>query len=519
MSRHSEGPVLEAVRRYLTSLIERTRAERRTRLPPVKQMAAAAGVSHAAVSEAVAELKRNGIVLAAPRRGIELISGGDNGNVTPAVYRENHRWRQAAAQLRRDLADGHYGYRPLPSQKELMGRYRVSKGTMKKALHALADEQTLSPSGKTYRLAAPTHTPGGNTIVLFARGANSGELTIYTPRVPFQLQALEQTCLSRNVQLHIVPCSYRAGEALSFPGWERGSVSESFDPGKVLGFMVWQMGLSPGFTRDLVRKLQQLRKPTTLFSERQEDAVVPGLQAGGMVRRYATATDFQAGMTVARFLLSRGHRRVCCWWDREDLAWARERVAGIERGFADAGLDKAVERVAAFAAGEYEVSRQEVELLNDSRAGIVEVARKSGIVPRDPGWTEASTAQMYSVYWEWATSRLVQSMRRVLLDKRCTAWIGMNDRMAVECLRFLRTAHARPPRQVSLIGFDDSYEAAAQRLSSYNFNGAAAMNRMVDFLLWPNAPVVRAATGEPVEVQGFVHERATTGPARAPTPD
>jgi hypothetical protein len=35
------------------------------------------------------------------------------------------------------------------------------------------------------------------------------------------------------------------------------------------------------------------------------------------------------------------------------------------------------------------------------------------------------------------------------------------------------------------------------------------MNRMVDFLLQPNAPIARVDQANPVVVPGFVHERGT----------
>jgi DNA-binding FadR family transcriptional regulator len=66
-------PSLETARRYLERCVQDLRLARQSRLPGLKATAALAGVSHGVMGEALAELKRSGVVEARPRRGTVLV--------------------------------------------------------------------------------------------------------------------------------------------------------------------------------------------------------------------------------------------------------------------------------------------------------------------------------------------------------------------------------------------------------------------------------------------------------------
>jgi DNA-binding transcriptional regulator YhcF (GntR family) len=474
-------------------------------------MAIDAGVSHAAMGKAVGELRSNGILDVRQRRGIVLASVTPESPVTPSAHGGPHRWHRLKSQLHWELADGLFGSDRLPSQKELAGRYRVSPKTLSKALRSLVDDGVLTPEGKRYQVVVPARVSGRNTIVLFARGGVSGELVVYTSRTSAQFSVLEQLCSSRNVRLQVVLCQFE-GTRLTFPGWESGSFAQAFEASRVLGFMVWHLGLTPDFTSELATRLYRLGKPTAIFCEDPKDLATPGLPSDPMVRQYAASADFQAGVTVGTFLIARGHRRICCWAEGSELLWGKERLAGIRRAFSDAGIADGVRSFSAWT-DEYFYDSEKVQHINDHLKRTIERAAQELAIPvRSDRMTDIiGSLYVAGLYREHVFHALEPSMRQSLGSGDATAWVGMNDVRAMECLRYLQVNKVRVPERVSVIGFDDSPEAATHRMSSYNFNGVAAVNRMVDFLLWPNAPIVRSEAGRPVVVQGFVNERATTG--------
>ncbi len=68
---------------------------------------------------------------------------------------------------------------------------------------------------------------------------------------------------------------------------------------------------------------------------------------------------------------------------------------------------------------------------------------------------------------------------------------------------------------VPVAGFDDGYSAHLFDLTTCNSNGAAAVQAMVDFIVNPGWRPLSGARDCVVEVEGYVKERGTTGPAPA----
>jgi len=116
-------------------------------------------------------------------------------------------------------------------------------------------------------------------------------------------------------------------------------------------------------------------------------------------------------------------------------------------------------------------------------------------------------------YREAAYAQLEGAFAEALADRSISAWVGANDLVALECLQYLQTRGVHMPHRISVLGFDDSFEAGYHSLTSYSFNAPAAMHAMVEYLLRPVSSRAKARMAGPVVVNGWVHERATTGVA------
>ena len=108
-------------------------------------------------------------------------------------------------------------------------------------------------------------------------------------------------------------------------------------------------------------------------------------------------------------------------------------------------------------------------------------------------------------------------LQRLLRQRAVSAWVAANDMTALACRAFLLARGVRVPHDLSLMSFDDSAEAAAARLTSYNFDCASLARMIIAFLLRPSGRR-REYTPAVLEPEGFVNVRQTTGPGPAAAP-
>jgi DNA-binding LacI/PurR family transcriptional regulator len=119
------------------------------------------------------------------------------------------------------------------------------------------------------------------------------------------------------------------------------------------------------------------------------------------------------------------------------------------------------------------------------------------------------------MYLELQADQLWRMFNKALKDDCVTAWVGSNDEVAVECLRYLRERKIAVPHHVSVVGFDDSTIALTHRLSSYSFNPEGAIHVLLEHITRPRSPLFKNyPPGASVPVEGYVNQRMTT--ARRP---
>jgi DNA-binding LacI/PurR family transcriptional regulator len=102
--------------------------------------------------------------------------------------------------------------------------------------------------------------------------------------------------------------------------------------------------------------------------------------------------------------------------------------------------------------------------------------------------------------------------RRLLDTGSITAWVCYSDDLALGALQFLRDAGEPVPGRMSVVGFDNDIHAHIARLTTYDFDGAAAMEAMLSFVL--GMPLSGRGPGGVYELDGFIVERQTTAAPR-----
>jgi DNA-binding LacI/PurR family transcriptional regulator len=275
---------------------------------------------------------------------------------------------------------------------------------------------------------------------------------------------------------------------------------------------VWTYGLDESTATDAIQDLAAYRKPIsvldTLGGSRLEDAA----NYYARVRLYKLWGDTRAGMMVGNYLRGMGHVAIAFVTPFSDLVWSEARLAGLRRAYKNArgaGV--------AFVGGSYDVSSIDgrswtIEELKGVRDRIVErgvstahpLERHMGLALRN--LIEEINARMKQESFARAMRELLSSCAPL---EQASAWIAVNDDVALQCLLFAKSKGIKVPRDVSLIGFDDSLPAQVNGITSYNFNETAAIQATINHVI----EHVSAPTCEKVvDIRGSIVERTSVLP-------
>jgi DNA-binding GntR family transcriptional regulator len=513
MAAANHAPIARALA-YLRRFVAEATARRQHRLPPIRDMARDAGVSHGIMNNAVARLAEEGSLLVSRSRGV-TIAQQDRPESTAAP--SGRRWQRLRRQIQADLAAGRFGFNvSLPQSKQLQHRYGISPLTLRRALRSMVADGVIESHARGYRPCLHASSSSQNRIALFTRGTVAGTLEDFTNRVHNSVRFLEQECLAHGLLLQPYTCYFAMPMTMKFIGQDAGGAAER-DLDACLGFMIWPTVLHETFLQDLLYRVTNRDKPLAVFWDDGSPERVPLQIPARRMRHFRTQDSFEAGRTVGLYLLRLGHCRVRCFSAVQRQDWTSERIAGIRRAYADAGMGDAVRAISADIpdvnpdAAEGTWAQPVVEL---SRSTLSAMAAVLSLQPRETT-RNALPNMLVNLSWqELLLSRLVRAFDDTLADRRTTAWVGLDDNIASLCLNYLHGKRVDVPREISVVGFDDSAQAMFNGLSSYSFNGAAAMHAMVDYLVAPRQSGARVATDTVISVSGFVHERGSSGPAQ-----
>lgn len=480
-------------------------------LPPIRALAAQARVSHVTMWKAVQVLQREGLVRTVPRP--LLLASRERASAPPPVATlvpapvpppARPRWNELRDAIASDLLALRFaaGTR-LPSAKELCAAYRVGRLTLGRALRALVAEGRLAREGRGFRPRPARGRARDATVVFLAEQPGGDVLTDLAPRSLQLWRALEERCRCHGLRL--LAQSAQDCLASARHGTPR--------PSEVLGYVVRNLDLAPPLAERLLGRLAELDRPIALVDEVGLPSEHERARRASRFRAFAIAHSDRAGRDVGQRLLDLGHRRVAVFSPFGDVAWSRNRVRGLAEALRDASLDGAAIFVAAHFPDDDDVrdaiahtpgypalarrTEQFRKALDPGRLAV----RDSPF--RDPGFR--------SFVADAVSGRLRPLFERALADRRVTAWVGVNDMVALAALRFLRASGRRVPADVSVVGFDDTVDALRAGLASYDFNLTALANALVEHVVgWrsrsgrDHAPVV--------EIPGALVERESLAP-------
>lgn len=499
--------------------VEETRFRDSTRLPGIRALAARARVSVATVHKAVALLKEAGIVVSKDRSGLHVtrpVSGdrGASGGDMPAKV------SHARERILKDLYEGHYDTDALlPSQAMLCWRLGVSYGPLKKACEELVREGYLERHKRWYRPAATRNPAPGNCIVLFLRILPSGKIWPGNPWLTSTVYHVQNRCQKRNVSLRIVPTYYRHDRYTIAPELIRQLDDERFLD-RTFGFVYTDILINNDFAHDaFISRLAGTGKPVAVVDSR-------GLWGNGLpavpdeknVRVFSISHGFKAGQAVARFLISKGHTAIAYVTNDHSAPHSQQRLRGIQAAIADAPsgcrltvispssresvpqgayqpwLDDEMARIDEFASGLFHRGTVEPALYERFVQPLVSHIRN------EIGDLIAAAARRYS---------FLPVIEHALSTGGSTAWVCVTDTLALVALEYLHAKGVKVPRQIAVVGFDDSEKAFSSNLTSYNFDPVGLFESIVSWVLDYPSRAPKKVNSDFYTPRGFVVQRTS----------
>jgi DNA-binding transcriptional regulator YhcF (GntR family) len=518
MSTHeSEKPALAIACEYLRAAAAEYREKNVRRMPPLRELARHSGVSLKTMWKAAQECKEEGVITiihgqgispfppSAQKKPIEVPSDEERNEQTG----KNQKWHAVAATFRRDILNGRYPPDgSLPKHKELQNRYGVSFKTLSKALKALVGEGTLKIEAGRYRIP-PVPVPHQHAkIVLIGHGNEPGRVSLETPRSQQFLRTLEEEITHHNLSLEIVVYNDHHDEPV-FLSTRQGATPELPDDEWALGYIVWTVNVLD--VPRYVNKIRRSKKPAAFLVEDGSKQIPSSIQSKRGYRSFMLGCTPRAGHDIARFLIRRGHRHVAYISPVHKSQWSAVRYQGLREAFEAAEIPGGV---SLFSLSDIEdVYEFQEKFTSGTLNRILDTLHKA-ILPALPALDLEELEPLRIAIGKFMRNKSLSAPLSHLFDEAVsdpsiTAWVTANDFFALLALEYLQSNYIDVPKRISVIGFDDTFDAFLHECTSYNFNIPSLVRAMLRHVLHRNYHPLGKGD-EPIELDGMIIERKTT---------
>jgi len=229
-------------------------------------------------------------------------------------------------------------------------------------------------------------------------------------------------------------------------------------------------------------------------------------------------------MKVGSFLLAMGHRNVAFFAGNPGTTWSVNRYRGIKKVFESTSAHATVTSYDIPSLANqmklFKWETPEIKRFRQSMEPLAQEMRQFGVLHN------LSERQVYQIYEPLFHSirnarfanQLAQVYENVIAEivdkKEISAIVCDSDRMAAVALKLLKLQRQNVPKDISLIGFDDSYDALVDNISSYNFNNREQISCVLNWLLHPEQPSKATLARKRFESVGSITRRGSVADIR-----
>jgi DNA-binding LacI/PurR family transcriptional regulator/DNA-binding transcriptional regulator YhcF (GntR family) len=546
MKSRAKNPALQLSLSFVEDNLTKGIWQKGERLPTVRDLAASGSVSVRTMMRAVAILKSKGL-LSGVERG-RLIAGDSTFNPLPPANSPMSGWRQKRAAMEKDILSGIYAkHGRLPSSKELQIRYGACFRTIQKVLQSLAADNVVHQVNKKYELSNVSGSVLRDRIVFISPNTQARPLSALNQGQNRLFDMLESECHRERLKFEFV--GLNAYDYREIRRTAQGTSIAMPALGYILDLWWAQSEESKQLLQYLISLLLAFKKPVAILDEIGE-FVLPVSFSGNPLIQVFRIEGKSAGARIARMLIGMKHRSVAYISTYPNASWSRQRLAGVIDEYAKAGLANGVvpivgkqteinhEYVLAIS-GFGEALMRRILGANVTKNEIVDKYKNleeymKTFSPGQFGPEDIRTIQerlkiiksmdnlditeelfntiVNNVFADIATQinlkTRAQLFSEALAHPEATAWICGNDNIALTALSFLREKNIAVPKNISIVGFDNTPVYAIEHmLTTFDFNAYGFIHRMLYFINHPRRSTYHHSA---IEIEGMVIERKTT---------
>ncbi len=403
------------------------------RLPSVRALMKSLNAASVTVQRALHELSTHRIIHTVPGKG--CFWGTPTAKILPV---QNTRNDSLSEKFQADIRAGIFSLQePLPSQKELASRYRVSTFRMRQFLQNKLSEGMLIREGKgRYFFPRQKERSTESEILLITRCTSWGEFSPASEREMDFIKSAYQTGAKKRFKLRLLGFDESSERFID----RNGNVKQLSDYPNVIGIILSTMLM--GNPNRILSRLKPISVPISIWWEHPQSMLSKSFLKRENWAFFNSTFGKNPGIFLGRFLLKKGFTKAAYISPYHASSWSRDRLQGLK----ESGLE-----IHTFTDCEFA-----------SPWDFRNIASKSG-----PKFSIELRAKLGE---KKILKKIIQSIGNE------NVWIPANDEIA-GLLRELEE-EGSIKKIPYLVTFDNSIESYLLRLDSFDFNTEILVEQM-----------------------------------------
>lgn len=437
----------------IVKLLVETPHDDGSRLPSVRALMQAYGVSSSTVQKALGELEKNGKIVRLQGKGCFWKPSGQNENFIPNSKSTPTIRESAIEKLARLFKDDWERglLKPgetLPLSKELGQRYNVSQTVLRNFLSEKVEQGILVRNGRQYSFAQKRHVDKQSPLseLIFVTRCNSwGGFTAESERELDLLRMVYKKAGASRYKLILLGINENSGTIIDRSG-KQCNIEDY--PNAVGAFLSTLLVMNPSH---LLQLFANVKYPVAVWWEQPPESLPQRYLSKPNWAFFNSTFGTPPGLEVGKYLLAQNIRNIAYISPYHDSSWSIDRLKG----------------------------------LCDSGISVIPCTDKEFASPWDYRQIARQNVAKYSVE-AYARELLKNKLNSIMNDFKESdqiPWVCVNDDVASVLIEMAEEGRIKAPQKI--FAFDNSAESYLMRLPSYDFNTQSLVDQMFYYIANP----------------------------------